>query len=481
MTIERLSLAIVGFNRYIVTVTFSRAELAEHPGPKYLAIADAIARDVANGRLAPGSQVPPQRDLARELGVTLGTVTRGYAEARRRGLLSGEVGRGTFVRGPVATAGRWSPRHGGDGEVLDLAHNEPNFTAVGERLRAALAAWSTSPRVLGSLGYAPPAGTERARRAGASWLERLGVRAEPDALVVTSGAQHAMLVALADVVEPGDVVLAEAVAYPGLDAIARLLRVTLVGVALDAHGLEPDAFARACESTRPKALYTTPTLQNPTATRMPVERRAAIAAIARHHAVHVVEDDSYGFLDPTPLPPLVSWLPEHGTWLTGLSKAIAPGLRTGFVWRPDGDVAGLETGVLTSTIMAPNLTADIAACWIEDGTAAAVVDARRAEIAERQTRARAVLGPHAPASCDARAPHLWLRLPEPWRAGEFAERARARGVALAPAEVFTVGRAGAPHAVRASLTATATTSDLERALGVVRELLDQRPAKTFGV
>src|SRR5687768_747008 len=91
--------------------------------PVYLALADRIAEDVAAGRLPPGSRLPTRRELAAQLDVDLTTVTRGYAEARRRGLLLGRVGRGTFVRGNVPVPGA---RPFGDPDaVTDLSQNLP--------------------------------------------------------------------------------------------------------------------------------------------------------------------------------------------------------------------------------------------------------------------------------------------------------------------------------------------------------------------
>ena len=72
--------------------------LSERRGPTYLAIATALAEDVDRGLLRPGTRMPTHRDLAYRLGVTVGTVSRAYAEATNRGLVDGEVGRGTFVR-----------------------------------------------------------------------------------------------------------------------------------------------------------------------------------------------------------------------------------------------------------------------------------------------------------------------------------------------------------------------------------------------
>ena len=81
-------------------MTIRIPELTTRTGPKYLAVADAIAEDISAGRLQPGTKLPPQRDLAWRLGVTVGTVSRAYTEAERQGLVRGEVGRGTYVLKP---------------------------------------------------------------------------------------------------------------------------------------------------------------------------------------------------------------------------------------------------------------------------------------------------------------------------------------------------------------------------------------------
>src|SRR5215208_4622386 len=92
--------------------------------PRYLASTEALADDVAGARLAAGAQLPTHRDLADRLGVTVGTVSRAYAEASRRGLITGEVGRGTFVRGRAGGEPGVSRPAEGDGTV-DMSVNHP--------------------------------------------------------------------------------------------------------------------------------------------------------------------------------------------------------------------------------------------------------------------------------------------------------------------------------------------------------------------
>lgn len=457
------------------------SSLADHPGPKYLAIADAIERAIAGDELHPNSRLPAQRDLARELGVTVGTVGRGYAEATRRGLLSGEVGRGTFVRPSRGESPGFGLAHGEEGGVLNLAHNAPHFGEnVAQVLRRAMARWPADGQLVASLGYQDHTGLERHRRVGAEWLTRQGVPAHPDRMVITSGAQHAMFIAFAALAEPGDVVLAEALEYPGMNAVARFLHLRLEGVAMDSHGIRPDALERACREHAPAALYCTPTIQNPTATVMPEERRREITAIARRHGVVIVEDDTYGFLVDEAPPPLATLADDSSLYITSLSKCLAPGLRIGYLLAPQHAMEELSNAMMTTTIMASTMAAELTTHLIENGVADEVLEIRRDESLARGALAREILGTqHLHDGVRAESSHLWLALPEPWRAEEFTAQARSRGIAVAPAELFAVGRTPAPHAVRLSLGAVADEGALHRGLDTLADLLASPPTPGF--
>ena len=104
VTVGKMTLTQYGVNQYIVMMTNWIPAIATRVGPRYLAIADMLAADIAAARLKPGDRLPTHRDLAWKLGVTVGTVTRAYAEAERRGLIAGEVGRGTFIRERIGDA-----------------------------------------------------------------------------------------------------------------------------------------------------------------------------------------------------------------------------------------------------------------------------------------------------------------------------------------------------------------------------------------
>lgn len=452
----------------------SPASLAGVTGPRYRAIADRLARDIARGRLAPGARLPTHRALATQLGVTVGTVTRAYREVERLGLVTGEVGRGTFVREPPHAA-TLPPAEGERADLIDLSRNVPDPRPAAKPMRAALRELAARGDLDALLDYQPPAGAERHREAGAHWLAQAGLDADPAQVVVTAGVQHALAVALAALAQPGDAVLTASLTYPGLIALARMLRLRLYGVELDAHGLRPDALEAACTARAPRALYCMPNVQNPTTAVMPEGRRREIAAIARRHGVAVIEDDIWGFLPGRRAAPLASHAPESSYYATSLSKSAAPALRVGYLRVPPASLEPVAASLRSTVWMAPPLTAEIATMWIRDGTAARLVAAQRSEARARVSLARRVL-----AGLDVSAPpesfHVWLQLPEPWRAAEFCAQARVRGVAVLPAEAFAVGRAGAPHAARVCTGAARSRAELERGLRVLAELARAGPA-----
>ena len=189
--------------------------LENRQGPRYLAIAEQLARDLEAGRLKPGDRLPTHRDLAWTLGVTVGTVTRAYAEAERRGLIAGEVGRGTFVRDRVVdTPPPALPLP--DDDFVDLARNFPVQEVPNEAIGRTIAEVATSPDIARLLAYAPNLGLPAHRAAGADWLARHGIRALPSEVGVVSGAQHGVTLAMAAVARAGDVVLTEQLTFYGM-------------------------------------------------------------------------------------------------------------------------------------------------------------------------------------------------------------------------------------------------------------------------
>ena len=305
-------------------------------------------------------------------------------------------------------------------------------------------------------------------------MGRSGLPVSAERVLVSSGNQHGMTAVFAALLGPGDLVLTEALTYPGMKNLAGLLSLRLQGVALDEQGMRPDALAAACRARPPKAVYCVPTLQNPTASIMSEERRRQIAAVAREHGLLIVEDDVHGRLPERAPRPLSAFAPERSVFLTGTSKVIAPGLRVGFIAAPEELVDRIAAAIRGTTWMAAPLMAEIAAMWIKNGTAEAILKRKRKEAAARQALAGKVIGRFAGRAHPA-AYHLWLTLPRPWSGESFADAARRKGVGVTPASAFATGRTGVPDAVRVCLGAARDRGELERGLRVLAELLAASP------
>ena len=442
-------------------------------GPLALSITRALESDVRSGKLRPGDQLPTHRELATELGVNVGTVSRAYSEARRRGLIRGEVGRGTFVRSP--TKATFTPRtENAAAAVVDLTLNVPQAYPAPD-LAIALRSLADADDLADVVSYRDPAGSKRARDAGVTWLKQLGVDAEPGDVVVCAGAQHGILVAIASVVGPGELVLSESLTYPGFQAAARLLGLRVGPVEMDEEGIVPAALEAACIAEKPRLLYCMPTLQNPTAAVMGAARREQIVEIARRHDLIIVQDEVHGGIVDDPAPSLATLAPERVITIAGVSKILLPGLRISFVCGPPERMSLVAELVWSSIWMASSLGSELVAQWIEDGTADRALSERREDMDERHAIARLVLDGWDYVTRPG-AYHLWLKLPRHWDTAGFVAAALKRGVAVSAADAFVVAPGRAPSAVRISLTGAPDHETLRQSLQILATLLAEEPA-----
>jgi DNA-binding transcriptional MocR family regulator len=395
--------------------------LTEDDAPIYQRLVRALARDVAAGVLSPGARLPAQRDLAFQLGLGVGTVTKAYTEAERRGLLAGHVGRGSFV-----AEGRGTPGAPGAG-VLDMARNLPPAGPAETRLAAAMARLARRRDLAARLGYAPAGGFEADRAAGARWLAHIAGWGDldPARVICTAGAQQAVAIALAAVCRPGDTLIAEAASFGGIKALAAHMELRLAPAAIDDQGLTPGALDRAAAETGARVCYVLPT-HNPTTRVMGAKRRREIVAVARARDLILIEDDLYGaYAMDLGLSPLACLAPERVFHATSLSKTLSPGLRAGYLVAPAaGDGHDRALSALHAIAIGPHgFGLALASQWIEDGSATAILAENRVEMAVRTQMALDILGPAMERPAANASLHVWLPMSE-----IAAERVAARAL-----------------------------------------------------
>ncbi|PJG47099.1 GntR family transcriptional regulator [Sphingobium sp. LB126] len=456
-----------------------RPRLNEASPMKYLGIVEALEADIRSGKVARGDRVPPQRAIAEALEVDLTTVTRAFNEARRRGLIQAQAGRGTFISESMEGADSPDVLQ----PVLDLSMNIPPQPSAMDFRRIfpqGVTSVLGSPRGLMTLHYQESNGIEPDRKAAASWLGQRIDSVTAERIIVTGGAQCALFAICELLLTQGDVVAAGAMTYPGLKAVAAQKGLVLEPLAMDEYGIIPDAFDKACRDKKPKALYVVPTIDNPTTATLPEERRRALVALAREYGVVIFEDDSYAPLRPVRLPAMVE-LADDITWhIATLSKCVTPALRIAYVIAPNAGKARRLAAVLRATIlMAPPLMSALASRWIVEGSLDEVTAAIAEENMVRQKLAAGILD-GCRFSADVHGHHLWLYLPEHWRATDFADHADRAGVSIVPASTFAI-TAHPVEAVRISIGVAPDRGVLEDGLTQLAGLISEPALGTKAV
>lgn len=447
-------------------------QLDPSAGPRYLQIVELIAEAVANGTLRPGDRLPPQRQLAKLVDVDLTTVTRAYAEARHRNLLDAVTGRGSFI----------STRKEQSGPLIDLSMNippPPKGIRLAELMQRGLTEVLSRSSADLLMTYHVGAGSLADRAAGCAWLEPVLGRIEPARLLVAPGAQPALVALASLLAKPGEAILVEALAYPGLLAAVRLAGLRPVPVATDEEGLLPGALERAIDESGAKLLCVTPTIQNPTTATMQPARRDEIVRIARAKHLRIIEDDPYSLLAGDAPPPLVALAPERTYHVATLSKVLTPGLRTAFVVLPPDENRDALVAILRSiALMPPPLMTALATHWIRIGAAGDLLDGVRREAAARQELARSILP--ASARHHPNGLHIWQPLPAHWDRYRLVEAVRQEGLGVTPSDAFSV-EGEAPDAVRISLGGVPERGRLAHALKALAAIMGNERSQHQGI
>lgn len=440
--------------------------LAMNGGPRFLQIADALQAAVADGALKPGDRLPPQRHLAAQLDVDLTTITRAYDEARRRNLLEGRGARGTYVAAPKVELT----------SILDLSMNTPpppDGVDFDDMLKQGLSQVLMRADSALLMTYHLAGGSDSDRQAGAKWLEPMFGHLDSRQLVVCPGAQAAIAALILALTEPGDVILAEPMSYPGLRSAAIQFGRRIIAVEADKHGMVPEMLEEACRQHKPVLAYLNPTLQNPTANTIPERRREELANIAMRCNVRIIEDDPYWLLADAPPPPIATFAPEQSYYISTLSKCLTPGLRVAFVLIRDPQERERFLAALRSfALMVAPLTAALATQWILDGSADRLMQGVRKEARLRHRIARDILAGRYSGAGDGL--HVWLELPGYWTSSQLARAADSEGIAVTPAEAFATG-SGSENAIRISLGNIKDRRRLQAGLQRLSELLARRP------
>ena len=454
--------------------TIWQPTLSNFDGPKYKAVVAALRTDIAKGNLRPGDKLPPVRDLAWKIHVTPGTIARAYQEGIAAGILQATVGRGTFV------ARKNNQPHEIDRQYNAISEHKINLrntntTNVGQTdaiKRAMIRVAET--KVCQYLDYPEREGRHSIYQHLVGWMEYSNVHAKPENLIVTNGGQNAISLATAAVLADGVGPIAiDALTYPGIRYAVQGQRVELLGVDTDDNGVEPEALELAYRRKPFKALFTSANVLNPTTGEMPLERRIAIADLARKFDFQIIEDDCWG-IGPAKLPGFSSICPERAWYLSSISKSVSAGLRFGYLLCPPGKIATASRLMQTASFGVSRAVVDIAEELLVSGQAADI-RARVLERVNQRVEFTVNLMGRWDISWRRDVPFIWLKLPRGWRASSFASACERENIVVRAADEFALNNMPAPNAVRISVNCNIPQNLYGAALTKIDNLLAHPP------
>lgn len=441
-------------------------KLTDSAQPKYIALANAIAEAIESGELKVGDRLPPQRQLAWKLGVNPSTTMQAYREAARRHLVSGEVGRGTYVLDGSKEASLFSLKAQQNvPSLVDLSTNVPVMDDQNTDIGTTLSALIQSGMAATTQNYLSADMMAYSHAILSQWLQIRGMSVLPHNIKLCAGAQQGILAALLSLCQAGEPVLVEAFTAPGIKAAAKALHLPLHGIALDEQGIIADDLDRAIRATGAKVLVLMPILQNPTAITMTKERQQQIAKIVLKHNIVVIEDDIYGAL--TEVSPLSCLLPNHSLLVSSFSKTVAAGLRIGYIVGHEILLKQIDAEAQQTTWAVSPLNLMIITHWITENIATERLNRQRLAVTKRWRLACKILGAYMPYQNHA-SPHIWVTTPCP--STLIVAACRAQGVHVVPADMFTVKKSRS-HAIRISLAAARTSTELKVALEKIASVL----------
>ncbi|MBU2509775.1 PLP-dependent aminotransferase family protein [bacterium] len=456
-------------------MTIWNPDIKKYSGSRYKALADAIADDIKLGILKPKQKLPTHRALAEHLGVTVGTITRGYAEAEKRGLIMARMGSGTFVSGQKSDMADYLESLKRDDEVIDLSLSITLSHGQESILSEILTEISQDDPYLSFLvQYESEAGIPHQRKIIADWLKSHEIEANKDRMIICNGGQNAINTILSALTSPDDRVLSESLTYPGFTYLARQHQLKHYGVQMDQHGLIPEHLESLCQKLQPKLLYSIPTLQNPTTSTLSIKRRQQVIEIATRYDLLIIEDQVQGILHSKPPIPLVTLNPEQVVYCGSFSKIFAGGLRVGYILTPKRLLNSLKSAFYLDCLFAPPLMTEIACRAIQSGRLAEMIKSKRIELKKRQALVDSIFkGMEYYNHPDCL--HTWLILPEQWDPDEFVLQLQRNGVLVKSSKSFAVEHSVHAQGIRICLTSPEKTEDVEKGLRIIRDTLDRQP------
>ena len=340
-------------------------------------------------------------------------------------------------------------------EVISLAGGLPDTSTFPAETFAKIMARVAVDSCAAALQYGPTEGLARVKDAIAFVMEAEGTPVDPDHVLVTTGGQQVIDLVCKTLLDPGDVVVAEAPTYPGAVPAFSSYQAEVVQVGMDGDGMVVDELEATLDrlerdGRRPKFIYTIPNFQNPAGVTMSLPRRRRLVEVARERELLVLEDNPYGLLryEGEPLPTLRSLdRGEFVIYLGTFSKILSAGLRLGWAVAPRPVLEKMNVGKAATDLCSSSLTQHFVAAYFAEGRWEEYLRSLRDLYRRRRDTMLDALAEHFPAEAEWTRPEgglfIWATLPEFLDTTDLLAAALQRNVAFVPGRAAYLDGRGA--------------------------------------
>jgi DNA-binding transcriptional MocR family regulator len=446
--------------------------LGEGTQPLYLYLATQLENDIKDGVLLPGTKLPPQRELADFLDINVSTITRAFKLCAQKGLLNGNIGRGTFVAYNALECFKMLPHT--DKDLIEMGSMAPAFTSFTE-LSDVLKKMLVEPGFGQLLHYGLEQGSVWQKEAAVKFIAKMGYVTTEDNVLPTAGGQNAIVAILAGLFRAGDSIGVDPLTYPGIKSAANMLGIKLIPLAQKNGEIAETALIKACKNDHIKGLYIISEFQNPTAHMMSDECKKMLAKVAQERDLLIIEDGIFSLFNDKSRPATASYAPENTVFIASFSKSIAPGLRLAYIVPPRRYHKIMLDALYNINLTLSPLLLELAGRTLASGKAEFLIEEQRNIAVKRNMILNEILKGYEVHGTN-NSLFRWLILPKGWTGNSFEAKAYANGVQVYGAERFAVGNTKPIAAVRIAVS-TPSVRDFEFGLSILAKILKKKNAQ----
>lgn len=439
--------------------------------PFYKSIAALLEQDIVNGYLAPGTKLPPQRELADFLDLNFTTITRVYKICETKGLIYAVTGSGTFVA-PNASRSITISKDT-TANLIELGF-VASFEQTNSIIKDSIQKVVEKRYLEQLLNYNDPTGIPHQKTAALNWMEPFGIHADQEQIAIVSGAQNALAIALAALFEPGNRIATDLYTYSNFIELAKMFHIQLVPISGDQFGMLPDELEKQCSQLHIHGVFLMPSCSNPTTIMIPDFRKQELASVIRKHRLLLIEDDIHAFLTAGTIAdyqqPMFNLLPEQSVYICGTSKSICSGLRVAYMVFGDALREKISQAIFNINVKTSSFDAEVITELILSGNAEKIASQKK-QLAQC---ANQIYKEYFPSDTNVGHPlsfYRWLSIQGHDDSLKLEADLKEQGVQVFHSDRFLSGQPTPENYLRIALASTNSLEELQVGLEIIKRYL----------